>query len=166
MKKSINRKYKIENLIKNNPIKMEIKDIPQIKEIYKSFWGTIDLFKNSEFKQVIKQNLSYEYKIDNEIIAFCLIEYPTNDNLAEIELLCVKKEYQGYHLGKSLLSFCINNCCNLNIKNFCLHVSSNNIPAINLYKNQGFTTKNFIKDYYHDKDPNDNDAYFMILDMT
>ena len=131
-----------------------------------SFWGTIDLYKNSEFKRIIKQNLSYLYRIDNEIIAYCLIDFIKKENIAEISLLCVKKEYQRNHLGESILSFCLNNSCNLNIKNFCLHVSTTNVSAYNLYKKEGFTIKCFIKDYYKDKNPEDNDAYLMVLDKS
>ena len=117
MAKGIRKKNKIKKLLEHiKSIKMELDDIPQLKEIYKSFWGTIDLFKNSLFKRIIKQNLSYVYKIRNEVISFCLIELNNKDNNAEIDLLCVKKEYQGYHLGKTLLEFCINNCSNLIIK--------------------------------------------------
>ena len=148
------------------PIKIEIKDIPQIIEIFKSFWGTTDLYTNAEFKKTINQNLSYAYKVNDEIIGCCLVEYSTKDNFAEIELLCIRKKYQGNHLGDSLLSFCINNCCNLNIKKFNLYVSIKNIPALNLYKKQRFTIQKTIKNYYHDKNTESNDAYNMILDKT
>ena len=155
------------SLIKDiKPIKIEIKDIPQIIEIYKSFWGTTDIFPVAEFKKVIKQNLCYAYKVYEEIIGFCLVEYLTKDNIAEIDLLCIRKKYQKNNLGDSLLSFCINNCCNLNIKKFNLYVSTKNIPAFNLYKKQGFTIKSTIKNYYHEKNIGNNDAYNMILDKT
>ena len=166
MVESVKNKYKIKNLLKDiKPIKIELSDIPQIKEIYKSFWGEVDLYKNSIFNKIIKQNYSYGYKLNNEIIGYCLVEYQKKENIAEIDLLCIKKEYQGYHLGKNLLSFCINNCLNLNIKNFGLHVSTNNIYAIKLYRKQGFKKKYFLEHYYNDKHPEDNDAYFMELKM-
>ena len=166
MAKGIRKKYKNKKIIKDiKPIKMELEDIPQIIEIYKSFWGSIDLYKNSQFKKIIKQNLSYLYKIKNEVIAYCLVEFKNNKNTAEIDLLCVKKEFQRYHLGETLLSFCLTNCVNLNIKTFYLHVSTNNTPALKLYQKKGFTTKNFIKKYYNDKNPEDNDAFLMILNV-
>ena len=68
-------------------------------------------------------------------------------------------------MGKSLLSFCLNNCSNLNKKNFSLNVSTTNFPAINLYEKEGFTIKTFIKKYYNDENPKDNDAYLMTLDL-
>ena len=145
------------------PIIMIREDIPQIIEIYKSYWGTIGLYKHSTLQIIINQKISYAYKINNEIIAFCLMHYNKNKNIVTIYLLCVKKKYKGNHFGKSLLSFCINHCSNLGLKNFSLHVSTTNIPALKLYKKLGFRINQFIEKYYHDEDPKDNDAYYMTL---
>jgi ribosomal protein S18 acetylase RimI-like enzyme len=145
--------------------KMTIKDIPQIIEIYKSYWGTIGLYKYSTFEKIINQNISFVYKINNEIISFCLISYAKEKNIAEIALLCVKKEYKRKHLGQSILSSSIEFCKNIGIKNFCLHVSTTNYPAINLYEKLGFINRITIYKYYHDKNPKDNDAYYMTLDI-
>ena len=154
MVKKYRTRYKMKKLLQEiKPVKIILSDIPKIKEIYISIWGTIGLFSNLEFRRVIKQNISYLYKIDNEVIAFCLIDYQKKENISEICLLCVKKEYQGFHLGESLLSFCLNKCSNLNKKNFSLHVSTTNFPAINLYEKKGFTIKTFIKKYYNDENP-------------
>ena len=84
-------------------------------------------------------------------------------DIVRIILICVKKEYKGNHLGKSLLSFCINYCFNLGLKNFSLHVSTTNMPALKLYKKLGFRINKFIEKYYHDENPKDNDAYYMTL---
>ena len=53
------------------PIKMVTKDIQQVIDIYKSYWGYRGLYSNSFFKRVIEHNLSYAYKIGEEIISFC-----------------------------------------------------------------------------------------------
>ena len=154
----------IKDLISNiKPVKMTLKDLPQIIEIYKSYWGNEGLYKNIVFEKIINQNLSYVYKIKNKVIAFCLIHYNSKKDLVGIDLLCVKKEFKGNHLGYSLLSFCINNCKNLNHKYFYLHVSPENIAAFNLYKKAGFTVNSFIKNYYKDKNSKNNDAYYMTL---
>ena len=42
---------------------MNIKDIPQIIEIFKSYWGTNGLYKNEIFEKIIKQKISYVYRI-------------------------------------------------------------------------------------------------------
>ena len=152
------------NLINNiKPILMTINDIPQINEIYKSFWGAQTLYNNNILEKIINLNMSYTYKIKNEVIAFCLMAYNNKKKLISVILLCVKKEYQGKHLGKSLLSFCINMCKNRNFRNFDLHVSTTNLTAFILYKKLGFVVNSFIKNYYHDVNSKDNDAYYMTL---
>jgi len=158
--KNINNKSK--NDIK--PIIMNIKDIPQIIEIYKSYWGTNGLYKNQTFENIIKQKISYGYEIKKEIIAFCLMHYKNKD-IVNLDLLCVKKEYKGHKYGKNLLSYCINNCKNLNFKSIYLHVSTTNQPALNLYKKLNFNIIKFIEKYYHDEYPKNNDAYYMELKL-
>ena len=160
----LGKKESDKDLINNiKPILMTTNDIPQIIEIYKSFWGTQNLYQNSLLEKIISLNMSYAYKIKNELIAFCLMAYNNKKKLVSVILLCVKKEYQGKKLGKSLLSFCINNCKNYNLRNFDLHVSTTNLTAFIVYKKLGFVVNSFIENYYHDKNPKDNNAYYMTL---
>ena len=147
------------------PIKMVTKDIQQVIDIYKSYWSYRGLYAYSFLKRVIEQNLSYAYKIEEEIIAFCLVENVPDKRIIEIDLLCVKKEYKGNHLGKSLLNFCINICKRLNFNNFGLHVSTTNTAALGLYSNIGFKIISKIQDYYNDFNPKDNHAYYMTLTL-
>ena len=156
----------VENIIKDiKPIPMKIEDIPQISEIFISYWGTMCLYEEITFVRIISQNLSYVYKIGDKIIAFCLMEYNYEDDIVEIVLFCVRKEYKGQHLGKSLLSFCIKNCHEFGFNTLSLHVSTNNTPAFNLYKKAGFKIRDFIPKYYSDEKPEDSNAYFMVLNM-
>jgi len=157
------KKY-IEKLIKNiKPDYMTIEDIPQVAEIFISYWGTMCLYHDTVFERIIDQNISFVYRIQNEVIAFCLMEYDHIKDIAEVDLLCVKKEYRGYHLGKSILSFSINFCRRLGLKNFSLHVSTTNMPALKLYKKLGFFVCRYIEKYYSDEKPEDSNAYFMKL---
>ena len=157
-------KHVVMQINKNlKPIIMTIKDIPQIIEIYKSYWGTRGLYKTSSFIKIINEKLSFVLKIENEIIGFCLMDYCPNNKTIEICLLCIKDEYRGHNLGNYLLSYCIKYCRNLNIKTITLHVSTTNIPALRLYTKLGFKVINVIKNYYHDEEPNNNNAYFMFL---
>ena len=155
----------IVDLKKILPIKMQTADLQQVIEIYKSYWGYRGLYTNSFFKRVIEQNLSYVYKIGEEIIAFCLVENIPSKRIIGIDLLCVKREYKGNHLGKSLLSFCINICKRLNFKNFELHVSTTNTTALRLYSKLGFKIRSIIQNYYNDNNQKDNHAYYMTLTL-
>ena len=146
-----------------NPVKVTIKDIPQIIEMYKSNFGDRCLFKYSFYKNIIEQNLSYAYKVGDDVLGVCLMEYIPNQKNVEVNLLCIRKELQSNHLGKALLQFCIKICKNLKYKNFSLHVSTRNIPAFNLYSKLGFKIEKKIKQYYNDEIPENNDAYYMTL---
>jgi len=162
-----NIKENIEKIKRENkPIKMTEKDIPQIQEIFIFYWGTEDMVGYSEFKRIINHNLSYAYKINDKLIGFCIMENKSEEDLIDLYLLCVRKEYSGNHFGESLLNYCINNCKKMKYENFSLHVDTKNIPAFNLYKKLGFVVKNLIKDYYVDQEPGNNDAYFMTLNTS
>ena len=50
------------------PVKIILSDIPKIKEIYISIWGTIGLFSNLEFRRVINYILSKIKNIYNNIL--------------------------------------------------------------------------------------------------
>ena len=145
------------------PIPMTFKDIPQIIEIYKSYWGVRGLYKVSTLIKILNENLSFALKIENEIIGFCLMDYCPQTKITEVVLLCVKEEYKGNHFGEYLLSFCINYCKNLKFKKFSLHVSTTNNPALRLYSKLGFKAIKIIKNYYHDEEPKNNNAYYMVL---
>ena len=145
--------------------KMKIEDIPQIAKIYISYWGTMCLYSDKQFEMIISQNISYVYKYQNEVIAFCLMKYNYMNNIISIDTLCVKEEYKGYHLGQNILSFSLKNCMELGFRDFSLHVSTTNILAFNLYKKLGFVIKDFIKNYYIDVKTEDSDAYYMELNF-
>ena len=161
-----NTKHYLVKLDENNqPVKLTINDIPQIVEIYKSNWGNSGIFNFETFKSIIQQNLSFAYKVGDDLIGFCLMEYMPNVKIIEVSLLCIRRELQGNHLGKRLLIFCINYSRKLKYKKFSLHVSTGNIPAFNLYSKLGFRIEKQIKKYYHDENPKFNDAYYMTLNL-
>ena len=161
----LKREFK-ELLAKNIKIeKMKVEDIQQIAKIYISYWGSMCLYSEKQFEMIISQNISYVYKNENEVIAFCLMKYNFMNNTINVDTLCVKQEYRGFHLGQNILSFCLKNCMELGFRDFSLHVSTTNIPAFNLYKKMGFVIKGFIQKYYIDVKPEDSDAYYMELNI-
>ena len=150
----------------NNPIKITEKDIPQIQEIFVSYWGTKSLEDYIELKRIINYNLSYAYKVNDNLIGFCLMENKSEEDSIYVVLLCIRKEYSGNHFGESLLKYCIDNCQKMKYENFSLHVTTKNTPALNLYKKLGFGIKEFLKEYYEDQELGNNDAYFMTLNTS
>ena len=162
--KSNNTKKNIDKKISDlKAIKVKEIDIPQLQEIYLSYWNEEGMYSYYEFKRIIMYNESYCYKINDELIAFCLVEYKLEEKMIYIDLLCVKKEFAGNHYGKSILKFCIENCKKLNHKSFALHVSTRNTIAMRIYESLGFKIQEYIKDYYSEDETRNNNAYFMIL---
>ena len=94
------------------------------------------------------------------------MENKSEEDSIYVVLLCIRKEYSGNHFGESLLKYCIDNCQKMKYENFSLHVTTKNTPALNLYKKLGFGIKEFLKEYYEDQEPGNNDAYFMTLNTS
>lgn len=149
---------------KPTPILALFDDIPQINNIIISFWGKNARYNNQFYYKVLKSNFSYVYKIDKEIIAVCLVNCYKEQKEISIDLLCVKKAYQGNGLGKSLLDFCIKNCMKEGYYSFYLHVATTNSIAIKLYEKMGFNKLEYVPNYYFQDPPPNNDAYLMKLD--
>ena len=165
MGKQLVNKENIKRTIENiKPILMTVEDIPQIAEMYILNWGIMCLLPDYVLEMIINKNMSYVYKINDEVIAFCLMEYDYEFYVC-VDLICVKDKYKGLHLGENILSFCINNCKNFIFRKVHLHVSNTNKPALNLYKKLGFQAKDYIKNYYIDEKPEDSNAYYMELNL-
>lgn len=74
------------------------------------------------------------------------------DNIDLLSIF-VDNKYRNKHIATSMLQFLVEESINQTIT---LEVSSNNIPALNLYHNFGFKNVGVRKNYYED-----SDAYIM-----
>lgn len=140
-------------------------DISQINEISYHFWQEDGIYPLSELLRLLKSNLSYGFKIKNELVAFCLIDRSVAS--AQIYLFAVKHTYHRMGFGKKLLKWCISNANLEGISKFSLHVAVNNEAAIKLYKSVGFENIQLIKGYYYNgkNKADDNDGYKMELSL-
>ena len=156
-----------ENNEEYKPYLAVVDDIPQIKSLGASFWGKEGVYSDEFYLEALKQNLSYVYKDQiknkNILIGVCLVRYQENSDYIGIDLLCVNKNYQGMGFGKALLGVCLNKCIENGFHKFYLHVATTNTKAINLYKKFGFYKHKFVKNYYFNDKPPDNDAFMMKL---
>ena len=157
------------NIIKNddekfNFVLLDKSDIPQIKNLFYLIWNKGGEFPDRFYNVTLEQNLSYAYKIKDEIIAVCLVG--ERKSKIYINAFCVKKEYRRKGIGEALFNYCIEKCKNFGFNCFYLHVAQSNIAAINLYKKFGFKTEKELLDYYIHDVPPDRDAYLMSLDTS
>ena len=139
-------------------------DVEQISKISTAYWSDEGEYPRKLLISIINEQLSFSIKIQNEIIAFCLMKRD-GFNDGYIFLICVKDQYRHKGLGYKLINYCMNNAKKeQGIRNFFLHVSKCNEPAINLYKKFGFAIKKEYKNYYRSKkNPERNPAYMMFL---
>ena len=78
-----------------NIILLRLSDIDQILQISTSIWSYEGNFADYVIKKIIKDNLSYSIKIENEIICFCLINREGESfNEGYIFSICVKENYR------------------------------------------------------------------------
>ena len=98
---NINNDLKNKRQDKFTPILATINDIPDIKKFCYPFWGNEGIYPDEYYDLMINQQLSYIYKLNNEIIALCLLKYEKKDNRVYVPVICVKEEFQGTGIGKS-----------------------------------------------------------------
>lgn len=81
-----------------------------------------------------------------QVIAY-LIFYIMGDEV-EVARIVVHRDYQGQGYGKELMKKLLDFSKEANLKQVVLEVRESNVPAINLYKNQGFLNLGIRKKYY------------------
>ena len=87
-------------------------------------------------------------EVDASLVAYISL-YHNPDEL-EILNLAVAPEWRGYGCGTRLLRLVLRMAAKKGIRRAVLEVRSDNIPALALYKGQGFTQIGCRRGYYHD----------------
>ena len=161
VKIKVNKKHEIE---KAKLERATCDDIIPIDKLIRETFGEDEGYSMEYYINVISQKLSYIFKLKGNIIAICLIDFNEEDlDGICISCLCVKKEYRHKGLGRKILSFCIDNCICHGFEEFYLHVATTNINALKLYTSLGFEPIKVLENYYDSPNPEDNDAYLMVL---
>jgi ribosomal protein S18 acetylase RimI-like enzyme len=125
-------------------------------------WLTIDLGFQAFDNELTKLNTMYGLpegsillcKNNHEFIG-CVGIRKIDNHIAELKRMYIKPEYQNQGIGKTLLEKAIELARILDYKVIRLDTLNNMIPAMNLYKKQGFYE---IPAYYYN--PNKTAVYF------
>ncbi|MEF3279867.1 MAG: GNAT family N-acetyltransferase [Elusimicrobiota bacterium] len=105
-------------------------------------WGKTGFL--SEFEKEFSKTFVYE---DNESVVGFINFWEIGDEI-EINTLAVLKSERRQGIGEKLIDFVIKRATELKSRRIILEVSSNNIPAISLYKKKFFQVYNVRKKYY------------------
>lgn len=99
---------------------------------------------------------------NGKIRGFVIILYQKGTRVAGIETIDVDPMYHNQGVGHRLLTAAVEEIRKKGMKKIRLEVATTNHPAIQLYKNAGFTTTSFLKNYYLFNHNGSRDALRMI----
>lgn len=130
---------------------------------YNSEFNKLGLLLHKKFKFNIDEFNKCKLLLDDtKLIGF--ITYTVIYERAEILDIVIDDNFRNKGYGNILLNSCIDDIKKSNCINITLEVSENNLPAIELYKKNGFKILSVRKNYYHNNDEY-VDAYLMKKDL-
>lgn len=97
-------------------------------------------------------------KINNTLIGYTIL-YKKTDTEYHIYSIALDKNYRHHGYGSKMIDYI--KIIQPDIKKVCLHVSINNVCAINCYKKNNFVTTKTKINYYDKETHNSRDAYVM-----
>ncbi|WP_416334881.1 ribosomal protein S18-alanine N-acetyltransferase [Anaerococcus sp. DFU013_CI05] len=127
--------------------KMEISDADEVYNIENQAffepWSKKNLIKDLKSNSFLNH---YVAEVDGKVVGFYISSHVMDE--AEIFTIAVNKKYKKMGIATALLNHLVETSLSKNIKEVWLEVSTNNIPAINLYKKFGFEIMGIRKNYY------------------
>ena len=124
----------------------EMKDVPEVQII------ELECFSDSWSGESLKESLNekgrslFAAEEDGKIIGYGVTQQVLDE--CEILRIAVKKEFRKKGVGNLLMGFMMDSAISSGAQLFFLEVREHNIPAIALYRKQGFIESGLRKDYY------------------
>jgi ribosomal-protein-alanine N-acetyltransferase len=104
-------------------------------------------FPNKNAEAELKNIENYNYKIADDV---CFVTYKIiSDEDAEIYDVGTHPEYRNKGIAKNLINSLVAELKAAGVKTIFIEVAENNMAAINLYENCGFTKYSIRKGYYN-----------------
>jgi ribosomal-protein-alanine N-acetyltransferase len=112
--------------------------------------NTISLWSKKQWTNEFKKEGTkiFGLLISNLLIGICVFQVVLDE--AQISYFVVHKKFRNKGFGSHLMSYVIEQCEKLNLKNILLEVSRSNIIAERLYSRFDFSTVGIRKNYYKD----------------
>ncbi|MDR2910648.1 MAG: GNAT family N-acetyltransferase [Bacteroidales bacterium] len=137
-----------------------IKDIENILKVENESFGS-DMFSRSQFTYLINKSKGAFYiaVIDSNIAGYmCLLSHSMHKNI-RIYSIAVLSEYRSIGIAGAFISKAKEIAVSENKIGISLEVRKDNLPAIKLYKKNGFHISSVKMQYYNDL----TSAYYMQL---
>ena len=125
-----------------------------IRKYQTSDYNSVEKTLKDEFNISFPQENSFSRKLvcvkDKEIVG--ILFYSVMYERAEIDYICVKKEYRNKNIATKLVNEMISLLNKENVENISLEVRKSNVPAINFYKKMEFCEVAIRPNYYKNED--------------
>lgn len=122
-------------------------DIEKIFEISKCYFDwSLEQLANS----LKENNIFIVATIQNNVVGFLVAEYLVDSY--NLLLIAIKEEFKNRNIATKLMQKLEEIAKNENIEKIWLEVRENNIPAINLYKKNDFSSIFMRRNYYKNGD--------------
>ena len=135
--------------------------LDQVLLVEEESFEEYERYPRSLFEWFLRQNSIFHVaKCEGEVVGYVLAI--VKEATCHIISIAVKRAWRGRGLGERLMRRSLEECKSRGSSIAVLEVSTDNIPAINLYKKLGFKVKKVLKGYYRGR----KDAYYMVKDLT
>lgn len=144
--------------------RIEPDDLLRLVELEQKCFGEKNAYTKDQLKYLIGRANSYCLAeiSGNMIRGFIIVLFRRGTYVAGIETLNVDPDFRGLGIGKRLLESAEKEMVNRSINKIRLEVSTGNKFAIGLYEKMGFKKTALLKEYYHSKIFESNDAFRMM----
>ena len=125
-----------------------------IRKYQTSDYNSVEKILKDEFGISFPQENSFSRKLvcvkDEKIVGILL--YSVMYERAEIDYICVKKEYRNKNIATELINEMFSLLIQENVETISLEVRKSNIPARSFYKKMGFSEVAIRSNYYKNED--------------
>lgn len=129
--------------------KMDMSDVPFVYRQETTIFGQM-LEEKALYEEIIQNDIAFYYIALLDGVRVGYIGGWAPEPNAEIITVFVRPNYRLKHIGRSLVSFMIDEMKKIGIESITLEVRPTNVGAISLYKSFGFEKVSVRKNYYKD----------------
>lgn len=152
------------------PIQYRIAIISDLNEIYsveKACFPGVHAYPKNLLRYFLERTDGYTIVAldSNRLIGFIMASADISNGIGHIDTVDIHPSYRRRGIAKVLVKKVEDKMKSISIREIQLEVRVTNTPAINLYKNSGYTIEKLLKDYYPHLYLDSRDAYKMVKNL-